>query len=67
MITLLAGDVVLVQPPGKQSAVARMVAAWLMAEGRATAGSGSGEAADGAGGDLSGSGKKNQEVERTEK
>ena len=48
----------LAQPPGKQSAVARMVAAWLMAEGRATAGTGSGEAADGTGGDLSGRGKK---------
>lgn len=35
-----------------------MVAAWLVAEGRATAGVGSGEAADGAGGDLSDRGKK---------
>jgi hypothetical protein len=58
MIALMAGCLVVMQPLGKQSAVARMVAAWLMAEGRATADDGSGEAADGAGGDLSGYGKK---------
>jgi len=52
----------LVQPPTSRSAAARTVAEWLLAEGRATAEGGSGDAAGGAGGDLSGRGKKTKKT-----
>ena len=50
----------LVQSPASRSAAARTVAEWLMAEGRATAQSGSGDAAGGA--DFSGRSKKTKKT-----
>ena len=52
----------LVQSPTSRSATARTVAEWLMAEGRAAVEGGSGDAAVGAGGDLSGRSKKTKKT-----
>jgi LysR family glycine cleavage system transcriptional activator len=52
----------LAQPPTGRNAATRAVAEWLMAEGRATAESGSGEAADGTGGDVADRGRKTKKA-----
>jgi DNA-binding transcriptional LysR family regulator len=52
----------LVRPPASRSAAVRVSADWLMAEGRATVENTSGEASGGAGGDLSGRGKKTRKT-----
>ena len=52
----------LVRSPTSRGAAARTVAEWLMAEGRTTVEGGSGHAAGGTGGDLSGRSKKTKKT-----